>query len=511
MKYISIIFIVLCFSVVTMAMDTVRVAAIQCPSIMGKTKDNLRNIRDLTLQAAAKGAKIVVLPECAVQGYMDPETWTCWSKTENGSNAVQNIAEKIPGLSTAFLAELARDAGVYLCVGMVEAGANEFYNAQILLDTKGKLVGHHRKKCLWTPGDSTWCSPGKYPVQVVETEFGRLGLMICYDFHYLPKKLAKLNADIVLYSVGWYGPNEKNWFSNQFPRKAVVPYGFDIIVANWASERLNQNWPGRGHSCIISGEGKVLSMANSVHGNEIVYADIEVAQSPPEVIDASPSGTSELPMVMTLNYESARDVSHMYLVQEPEETPISKESFILIYMHGMGGEEEQGMELFPELRAHLNEIGGIFVCPRDNEYTGLISDLINRYGKRKIYLSGASAGGRRAVWEANRHPERYSGLILMCPAVKRSQLILNLSDNPLPMPAWIVCGENDIMYAAASRWLTETLKKKKRAVFYNEIPGGDHNVPCKLINWNAALKFLCENSEEGILSPIKTATEKQKL
>jgi hypothetical protein len=37
------------------------------------------------------------------------------------------------------------------------------------------------------------------------------GLMICFDFHTLPPLLAKQEADIVLYSVGWYGPNEKNW------------------------------------------------------------------------------------------------------------------------------------------------------------------------------------------------------------------------------------------------------------------------------------------------------------
>jgi len=58
------------------AADTVRVAAVQCPSVMGKTEANLRNITHLVRKAASQGAKIVVMPECAVRGYLDPTTWT---------------------------------------------------------------------------------------------------------------------------------------------------------------------------------------------------------------------------------------------------------------------------------------------------------------------------------------------------------------------------------------------------------------------------------------------------
>ncbi|MDZ4198858.1 MAG: nitrilase-related carbon-nitrogen hydrolase [Kiritimatiellia bacterium] len=117
------------------AADTVRVAAIQCPSVMGQTEDNLRNIIHLVRKAAAQGAKIVVLPECAVQ--------------------------------------------------------------------------------------------------------------------------------------------VKNWFGKQFPVRAVVPHGFDVIAANWTSSTPEQSWPGRGHSCVITREGKVLAMSEAV-GNNIVLADLEI-------------------------------------------------------------------------------------------------------------------------------------------------------------------------------------------------------------------------------------------
>jgi predicted amidohydrolase len=257
---------------------TVRVAAVQCPSVMGNTKDNLVNIMKLAREAAAGGARIVVFPECALQGYMEPTTWTSWSRNAADKFAVQKAAEKVPGKSTGELGRLADELDIYLCVGLIEAGTNGYFNAQVLLGPDGSIMAHHRKKLLWTPGDSTWCSPGRLPVQCVDTEYGRLGLMICYDFHRLPALLAKQNADIVLYSVGWYGPNEKNWFSNLFPQRAVVPYNFDIVVANWSAIDSAQVWPGRGYICVINRRGRVLSMASTVYGNEIVFADIPIRQ-----------------------------------------------------------------------------------------------------------------------------------------------------------------------------------------------------------------------------------------
>ncbi len=95
-------------------------------------------------------------------------------------------------------AELAQDLTVYICVGLAETNTNGFFNSQVLLAPDGTIAAHHRKKSLWTPGDSTWCTPGRRPVQVVDTEYGRLDPMICYDFHALPPLLAKRQDDALL-------------------------------------------------------------------------------------------------------------------------------------------------------------------------------------------------------------------------------------------------------------------------------------------------------------------------
>lgn len=254
---------------------------------MGRVDANTSNLVRLVRQAAADGARIVVSPECAVQGYMDAATLTGWTSDTNSPRFVGRVAQPVPGPATREFAHLARELGIYMCLGLIESSGGKYFNSQVLLAPDGSLAAHHRKKALWTPGDAAWCTPGDRPVQVVDSPFGRLGLMICFDFHVLPGPLAEQGVDIVLYSVGWYGPNERSWFTMQFPRRVVVPHGFAVMAANWSAAREDDAWPGRGHSCILCADGTVAALARSVAGNEIVTADLPVRRPAP-----SPSGNS---------------------------------------------------------------------------------------------------------------------------------------------------------------------------------------------------------------------------
>ena len=224
----------------------VRVAAVQCYSRMGERDHNRKLLARCIERAARAGAKIVVLPECAVQGYMDPgrdKVWTARLKGK-GRLPVEPVGEPVPGPSTRYFGQLAKR--------------------------------HHRKQALWPPGDGLWVTAGKKPVQVTDSPYGRLGLMICFEVHRLPKLLAAAQADIVLYSVGWYGPDTKGWYTDTFPRRYVVPNGFAVVAANWSADPGAPGWEGIGYSCIIARGGKVLAMAKSTRGEEIVVADLPI-------------------------------------------------------------------------------------------------------------------------------------------------------------------------------------------------------------------------------------------
>jgi len=270
---------------------TVCVAAIQCASQMGKVWNNRERLTELIKSAAAGGARIVVLPECALQGYMDPVGDVQWSKLDDGVEApesersVKEIAQRVPGPATREFGKLCRDLKIYLALPMIEADSKReqtYYNALVLLGPDGNIVARHRKHSLWAPGDGNWVTESRDEAQVVETPFGRLGLMICHDVHVLPAQLKAARADIVLYSVGWYGPNTENWFREIFPRRYSVPNHFAVVAANWCSPAPPKGvssgetgWQGQGFSCIIERDGQIMAMAGESN-QAVVSAELQI-------------------------------------------------------------------------------------------------------------------------------------------------------------------------------------------------------------------------------------------
>ena len=109
------------------------------------------------------------------------------------------VAEPIPGPSTARLGEAAREANVYVVAGLYERDGERLYNTAVLLDREGQLAGSYRKTHIpreewmqgFTPADD-------YPV--FETDFGTVGIKICYDWFFpeVSAILALRGAEIVL-------------------------------------------------------------------------------------------------------------------------------------------------------------------------------------------------------------------------------------------------------------------------------------------------------------------------
>jgi len=259
--------------------SAVKVAAIQAYSRLAATESNTVLLARLVGQAASNGARIVVLPECAVTGYMDPARDEVWSTNPASRLAAATWAEPVPGPSTRLFGGIASNLSIYLCMSLAEKDDGRFYNAQVLLNPRGEIIAHHRKQNLWPPRDSSWASEGNRPVQVVDTEFGRIGLMICYDVHKLARDLAESNATIVLYSIGWYGPNTEAWFRNVFTARYVRPNHFAVVGANWAGTSQDESWPGQGFSFVADRDGRIIAMASGGAGPEIVYAELNLAPS----------------------------------------------------------------------------------------------------------------------------------------------------------------------------------------------------------------------------------------
>jgi predicted amidohydrolase len=136
---------------------TVKVAAVQCSSDLGAVTANSEKLTKLVEEAAANGAKIVVLPEAAITGYLSQDLKTNWHldgwplEANFKGKDPHAFAETVPGPSTDHFCELAKLLGIYLTVPLVEKdeqGAH-FYNTVCLAAPDGRLVAHYRKLTPW--------------------------------------------------------------------------------------------------------------------------------------------------------------------------------------------------------------------------------------------------------------------------------------------------------------------------------------------------------------------------
>lgn len=91
-----------------------------------------------------------------------------------------DVTETIPGPTTVRLGELAKKRGTYVVAGIYEREGPVIYNTAVLIDRAGNVAGKYRKVYVPRGEIEGGLTPGNdYPV--FQTDFGTVGLMICYD------------------------------------------------------------------------------------------------------------------------------------------------------------------------------------------------------------------------------------------------------------------------------------------------------------------------------------------
>ena len=114
-------------------------------------------------------------------------------------------AEPIPGAATRLLGEVAKKYGMYIVGAMGEREGHAIYNTAVLIDREGRVAGKYRKVYLPREEIEAGCTPGDaFPV--FDTDFGRIGMMICWDVQYSDpaRALAVQGAEIIFCPI-WGG------------------------------------------------------------------------------------------------------------------------------------------------------------------------------------------------------------------------------------------------------------------------------------------------------------------
>ena len=172
----------------------VQVAPVPGPLTPESIRSNVDHCADILRRCVdATGAELVVLPETASTGFTPGMP----------AEALQELVHNIPGPLTAPVQEATADLGVHVVYGTYERGpsAGVVYNTAVLVGPSGQVLGTYRKTHLFCGEDRPgggWVTPGD-TATVVETDLGRIGLMICFDGDYpeLSRVMAVRGAEVI--------------------------------------------------------------------------------------------------------------------------------------------------------------------------------------------------------------------------------------------------------------------------------------------------------------------------
>ena len=306
------------------------VAVVQAASVIMDEKASTQKAVDLTLEAGAKGAKIVVFPEAFISAYPRGLSFgtTVGSRTPTGRQDWLRYWEssiEVPGESTEKLGVAAKKAGVYLVIGVIEkdteTSGGTLYCTVLFFGPDGELLGKHRKlkptaaeRIIWGEGDGS-------TLPVFDTPYGKIGALICWE-NYMPLARAAMYAQGVQIYIAPTADSRETWqptirhialegrcfvlSANQYVTKAMYPN--DLAGYHDLVDLPEEMSPGG--SAVVGPLGDYI--AKPVYGREeIILADLNVQDIALSQLDFDVTGHYSRPDVFQLyvNGSKAKSVN----------------------------------------------------------------------------------------------------------------------------------------------------------------------------------------------------------
>ena len=233
---------------------TVRVAVCQILSIDGDREGNFRRVEYALEEARAAHADIAAFPESVILGWENP--------------GAHRMATPIPGADSDRIAVLARKFGLMISIGLDENDGGKLYDSAILVDRAGKLLWKHRKlNVLAWLMEPPYSEGRPEDIGVTETEFGRIGLVICADTFgdQIAQRIGQLAPDLMLVPYGWAAPVDK-WPEHakeleNLVAKRAAEWKCPVVGTDVIGEMTHGPWKGQtygGASVVVDASGKVL-------------------------------------------------------------------------------------------------------------------------------------------------------------------------------------------------------------------------------------------------------------
>lgn len=246
-------------------MKDAKIALVQFEGALGEVEKNVADACELISQAAENGADLVVLPELFSTGY----------HLDTIGPHIVKLAEPIDGPTVRALQQAARQAGCYVIapIALIRDVGGVPYNSAVLIDREGAVVGSYDKVHLWALERFYFRAGASYPV--FDTDFGRIGIMVCYDmgFPEAARSLALQGADLIVCPSAWCVEDMDVWEINA-PARALENTVFLAAVNRFGREGGDLYMPGKSMVCNPRGK-KLAQLEDEAAG--ILYVDLPAA------------------------------------------------------------------------------------------------------------------------------------------------------------------------------------------------------------------------------------------
>ena len=250
-------------------------------------KENMNRLAQRIGEAADKGASLIVLQELHNGLYFCQE--------ENVDNF--DLAEPIPGPSTAYYGSLAKQYGVVIVTSLFERrAAGLYHNTAVVIEKDGTIAGKYRK--MHIPDDPAYYekfyfTPGDLGFHPIDTSAGRLGVLVCWDQWYpeAARLMAMQGAEVLLYptAIGYAANDTQDEQQRQreawttVMRGHAVANGLPVVAVNRTGFEPDPSGQTAGidfwgSSFVAGPQGEMLFRA-SENQEEVAVIDVDLGHS----------------------------------------------------------------------------------------------------------------------------------------------------------------------------------------------------------------------------------------
>jgi len=240
-------------------------------NVTDNKEKNLKAASDMLKRAAESGADMAALPEM----------FNCPYDNKKFGEYAEEVGK---GITSQKISELSGELGIYIVAGSIpELFRDRLYNTSMVFDPTGKMIGLHRKAHLFDINiengikfmESEVLSPGNN-ITVIETDFCRLGVAICYDIRFpeLSRLMTLKGAELIILPGAFNMTTGPAHWELLMRTRALDNQVFVAAVS--PARDTSSGYTAYGHSMVTSPWGSILCEADEEE--KLMVVDIKSAE-----------------------------------------------------------------------------------------------------------------------------------------------------------------------------------------------------------------------------------------